>query len=120
MKDTNKCICFENYWGQECKLQRFSSFCNNKGYMIYTAYYEKKCICDKNSYGDVNILILKTSHFLLKKCQFSRCQGNGDYISGKFCRCYLNYGGENCEVKLVDDECSNLGISFLDLAGKKK
>ena len=56
----------------------------------------------------------------MKKCQFVRCQGNGDYMEGNFCKCYENYGGENCEIKLVDEECSNYGIMFFDDYGRQK
>ena len=40
--------------GSECEYQRYSPYCNNKGYVVLSAFYEKKCLCDKNFYGDVN------------------------------------------------------------------
>lgn len=45
--------------GNDCDVQRYSPYCNNQGYLIYSAFYEKKCLCDKNFYGDVHIKIIK-------------------------------------------------------------
>jgi len=39
--------------GYECETQRFTLYCNNKGYVVLSAFYEKKCLCEKNFYGDV-------------------------------------------------------------------
>lgn len=39
--------------GNTCDTQRYSPYCNNQGYLLYSAFYEKKCLCDKNFYGDV-------------------------------------------------------------------
>ncbi len=41
-------------------------------------------------------------------------------MEGNFCQCYKNYGGENCEIKLVDEECSNFGVMFFDDYGRQR
>ncbi len=57
--------------------------------MIYTAYYEKKCICDKNSYGDVkkrelNFKIDKSIYFPKRNANFQDVRETGILFQESF------------------------------------
>ena len=41
-------------------------------------------------------------------------------MKGSFCKCEMNYGGQNCEIKLADEQCNNQGIQFINHKGHKK
>ena len=94
------CRCFNNFNGISCQLdaRACSKYpCLNNGTCLNTNLNDFECQCNLNYFG-------LNCENKIELCQNQTCSGQGycfENNSQSYCKCFIGYNGDKCEVENV-------------------